>query len=176
MYQIPVKHLLHAPVDIVRKPAHIKPLDVARALHESDHCHIRAHQKQHIGKNFFPCKYIQQALCKPSFKPRSREQSDIINQAGNRHRKQRLPLRHKVAPDLIRFFPGSPDSRFFPVAHRRPFSHPFLLCPSVPLPAKIQTGFLFSISDTVDPAFRKSARFLIRPVPPSATHKTSIQC
>ena len=103
MYQIPVKHLLHAPVDIVRKPAHIKPLDVARALHESDHCHIRAHQKQHIGKNFFPCKYIQQALCKPSFKPRSREQSDIINQAGNRHRKQRLPLRHKVASDLIRF-------------------------------------------------------------------------
>ena len=32
-------------IDIVRKPAHIKPLDVARALHESDHCHIRAHQK-----------------------------------------------------------------------------------------------------------------------------------
>ena len=123
--EVRVEHALHAAVDVVGEPAHIKPLDEPRRLHQQRHEDVPRRQRRHRGGRFVSAENIRQTLRQPALKPRPGQQTDVIRQPGKRNQGQRQPLQTEIRRDAVRL-KGAPalllDSHSFsPMPLRRSF-------------------------------------------------------
>ena len=101
-HQIPVKHAFHAPVDVIGKPPDIKALDKPGRLHGQRDGQIRKNQQGHGAGGAVLAKDVGKALRQPAFKPRSGQQTYIINQSGQGDKGQRQPFRAEIGADPAR--------------------------------------------------------------------------
>ena len=71
-------------------------------LYDPDCCHITDYKKQHIGKSSAASQNIHQHFRHPSLKPRFRQKSQVIDQAGDCNCKKNFPFYQKIRTDSFR--------------------------------------------------------------------------
>ena len=101
-YQIGIQNALHAAVDVVGEAPNVESLYETRALNRQRDEQIRQHQRRHRVRGLMAAQNVGQALGKPPFKPRRRQQTHVVEQPGQRDEGQRQPFGTKIGADFIR--------------------------------------------------------------------------
>ena len=101
-YQVGIQNALHAAVDVVGEAPDVESLDETRALNRQRDEQIRQHQHRHCVRGLMAAQNVGQALGKPPFEPRRRQQTHVVEQPGQRDEGQRQPFGTKIGADFIR--------------------------------------------------------------------------
>ena len=80
MYQTAIQNPLHSAIHIVGKTSDVESLDITRYLYDCNGCYIADDQYKHIREDLGATQNIYQIPCHFTLEPRSRQESQVIDQ------------------------------------------------------------------------------------------------
>ena len=161
------------PVDVVGKSSDIEPFEIAGNLHNANTHDIGRDQHQHLVEGSCATQEINQLSCHFSLKPGACKKSQIIDETGNRNKKENFPFFLKVREHPVR-------AKGF-ILHRCCLLLLLLLLFYLLFHLKFlkvpqnDSAVLSSISSTACPVFRRSFLPPFPEAPKAAIHKKPFQ-